>query len=456
MSIETTTTKQIYEGNGSAVVFPVPFLYNKPEHIKLLYTDAQETDREISGNFQVVVNGAGDTSVTYPVTGEPIPSGTRLTLYRQTPQTQIIDFTSVGDFDPDVLEHDGLDRLEMQIQELQEEIYRAIKSSLSDTDPPPLIDAFYRQLQELFAGLKSRLEAIREQAEDYADKAEAAAAETYMESGAFNVRRCFVAEEDIEAGGTLVLPVPYYPGRAVLRLDYQGMACTPKDADVDNTGLYQYAETGDDPNVLSSAVVVHFPVRAGDKFDLWIVASALGRNLVTYLDGHDFGDPAADAHWQQTLTDYALARVTNWDTVPNSCGVVNLWNGHEWIYNTETGLWIDFGASAVATATNETAGIVKGNATVTGKISIDAGGEMAVNTTPPQTTKLTSALSANSTLAVPAHVVGSGVLKVYLNGLLCEAGTAAANGFYQEVDATTIKIFDALPVGARITAVLTA
>jgi hypothetical protein len=446
-----------------------------------------------------------------------------------------VDLIYAGAFSPDVLEKDALDRLEMQIQELQEEIYRAVKSSLSTTDPPPLLEAFYSHLSELFANLKSQLEAIRDTAEGFKDAAELAASETYLESGVYNVRRCFVAEEDVSAGGTLTLPVPYYPTRNVLWLSYQGMPCTPKIADVDNTGKYQYSEVGTDPNALSNEVTVHFPVQAGDKFDLWIVTSALGKNLeaievkaaeaaasaeaagesafdaaegasdaagsasaaagsasaaaqsassasgyasaaqgaaeeaeeikaeiqslqgiVTYLDGHDFGDPEEDDDWQQTLTDYALAQAPGWESVLNSCDIVNLWDGHEWIYNVETGLWIDFGASAVATATNDTAGIVKGNATVTGKISVGSDGEMTVNTVPAQSTKLTSALAANSTFAVPSHVAGSGVLKVYLHGLLCEPGTAAANGLYKEIDSTTIRIFEPLPVGARITAVLTA
>ncbi|MDR1488930.1 MAG: hypothetical protein LBS65_00355, partial [Desulfovibrio sp.] len=130
MTVETTITKQFYEGDGAATVFPVPFPYSKPEHIKLLLTDATG-DSQITENFLVQMNSSGDTSVVYPVEGAPLPPGARLTLYRQTPLTQIVDLIYAGAFSPDVLEKDALDRLEMQIQELQEEIYRAIKSSLS-------------------------------------------------------------------------------------------------------------------------------------------------------------------------------------------------------------------------------------------------------------------------------------------------------------------------------------
>jgi hypothetical protein len=180
------------------------------------------------------------------------------------------------------------------------------------------------------------------------------------------------------------------------------------------------------------------------------------QGVVTYLDGHDFGDPAEDPDWQQTLTDYALAQVPDWESVPNSCDVVNLWDGHEHIYNIETQQWIDWGPATVSHATNETSGTVRGNANTPGKISVGTNGEMTVNTIPAQNTILTEALPANSVFTVPAYQVGSGMLKIFLYGLLCPAGTTVENGFYSEVDSTTIRIFDSLPVGATITAVLTA
>jgi hypothetical protein len=174
------------------------------------------------------------------------------------------------------------------------------------------------------------------------------------------------------------------------------------------------------------------------------------QGVVTYLDGHDFGDPADAEDWQQTLTDYALAQVPDWSSVPNSCDVVNLWDGIEWIYNIETEKWIAWGSATVTPATNEKAGIVKGNASAPGKISVGSDGEMTVNTLPPQTTKLTAPLEAGALFTVPAHAAGSGILKIYLCGLLCPLGTSAENGFYTEVDSTTIRIFEPLPAGATI------
>jgi hypothetical protein len=75
--------------------------------------------------------------------------------------------------------------------------------------------------------------------------------------------------------------------------------------------------------------------------------------------------------------------------------------------------------------------------------------------------KLTAALAANATWATPAYIVGSGALQIYLGGVIAPAGTSASNGFYQEVgnagaSSTSIKIFEALPIGASLTAVVAA
>jgi hypothetical protein len=83
----------------------------------------------------------------------------------------------------------------------------------------------------------------------------------------------------IPAGGTLTLPVYYYPTRNVLFLTYEDTPCVPKIADVDNAGVYQYREVGTEPNVPSNQVTLDFSVKAGEKFDVWIVTSAFGKNL---------------------------------------------------------------------------------------------------------------------------------------------------------------------------------
>lgn len=70
--------------------------------------------------------------------------------------------------------------------------------------------------------------------------------------------------------------------------------------------------------------------------------------VVTYLEPHDFGNPASYTNptWQQTLTTYACQQL-GVTKLPNSVDIVNAWNGHEWIYNRLTEIWIDFGQASL-------------------------------------------------------------------------------------------------------------
>ncbi|MCL1973046.1 MAG: hypothetical protein FWG57_08710 [Endomicrobia bacterium] len=84
------------------------------------------------------------------------------------------------------------------------------------------------------------------------------------------------------------------------------------------------------------------------------IDSILGK--ITYLPAHDFG---ASAPSQSDLTNYALGIRPD---LINSLAVKNLFDNVEWIYNEESELWINNGTAAVAVATNNSLGIVKGNA----------------------------------------------------------------------------------------------
>ena len=161
MTVEATQTKEIYEGNGSTTVFPVLFSYGEASDIKLKFTDVHEVEWDVTSNFQITVNEGGNTNVLYPVVGTPIDMGTRLTVYRDTPQTQILDLIYGGAFNPDVLEHDGFDRLVMMIQEIQEGLERAVKAPFtSDMDPDALLDSIYDEVRKAEAAAASAQDAL--------------------------------------------------------------------------------------------------------------------------------------------------------------------------------------------------------------------------------------------------------------------------------------------------------
>lgn len=116
------------------------------------------------------------------------------------------------------------------------------------------------------------------------------------------------------------------------------------------------------------------------------------QGIVTYLDSYNFG---AATPAQEVLTAYALVQ-TGWSTVKNATSVVNEYDRHEWIYNTETVRWINYGQSTVTLATNEHAGIVKGSAE-DGKVSIGEDGTMSpVGFAPLKSPKFTGSPSSTT------------------------------------------------------------
>lgn len=101
---------------------------------------------------------------------------------------------------------------------------------------------------------------------------------------------------------------------------------------------------------------------------------AILKGGTTYLAAYNFNttSPAQDA-----LTTYALQQ-TGWDSVRHGTSIVNLTDGHEWIYDLSLGRWVNFGQTSVTQATNSQLGIVRGSVAM-GKVSVNSMGEMVPN-----------------------------------------------------------------------------
>ena len=160
MSVETTTTKIIYTGNGMTTEWPIPFQYNSTDDICLMLDDGT-TQSDIPSNFKFSINESGDTSVIYPVSGVPVDSGKKLIIYRQTPRTQIVDLVYGGAFSPEVLEKDGFDRIVMMLQEIYEELSRAIKVAISSNADVPTVEELLAQIADLTAQAEAELAAAQ-------------------------------------------------------------------------------------------------------------------------------------------------------------------------------------------------------------------------------------------------------------------------------------------------------
>ncbi|MDR1684880.1 MAG: hypothetical protein LBR82_00290 [Desulfovibrio sp.] len=158
MALENTLRKIQYHGNGFTTEWAIPFACNSITDLFMLDTNLNGVTSAITENFQFTENSSGDKSVIYPVTGSPLPEGARLTIYRSTPLTQIVDLVNAGDFNAAVLEYNGFDRIVMMIQELYEELERTVRLSIADEGIPP--DITY-----VISLLNSSVEKAREYAE---------------------------------------------------------------------------------------------------------------------------------------------------------------------------------------------------------------------------------------------------------------------------------------------------
>jgi len=143
--ISTSANKVIVSGNGSQTIFSYSFVADAASDINVIYTDASGNETTLTQGpgptqFQVTVNspaypalwGVGGT-VTYNPSGTPIASGTTLTIYRNLPFTQSTSLQNQASFGQLAKSTEqGLDVLEMQIQQIAEAQTRVISAPIVD------------------------------------------------------------------------------------------------------------------------------------------------------------------------------------------------------------------------------------------------------------------------------------------------------------------------------------
>lgn len=126
MTINTTSSVITYSGNGSTTIWSFPFVADQASDLEVIYTDSSGNITTLNPSvYSVTINsvptgglwGIGG-SVTYPLSGSPIASGTTITINRIVPYTQDISINNQGAFYPAAVEQ-GLDVLELQIQQLE-------------------------------------------------------------------------------------------------------------------------------------------------------------------------------------------------------------------------------------------------------------------------------------------------------------------------------------------------
>lgn len=143
MTISTETSLVNYIGNGVTTVFTFPFVGVSGADLEVIFTNSTGVSITLNpSQYTLIINtvpvgglwGIGG-SVTYPVIGSPIAMGTELTINRIVPYEQTVSIINQGAFYPQAVEQ-GLDLLELQIQQLETGLEYTINVPLTDTTPP--------------------------------------------------------------------------------------------------------------------------------------------------------------------------------------------------------------------------------------------------------------------------------------------------------------------------------
>lgn len=96
MTVSTLTSSITYQGNAATTLFTFPFPAVNQQYLQVTYIDASGNTTAIPSNqYSVTLNPPLQPnptsiggSITYPLTGPPIPSGSTLTISRVLPATQ--------------------------------------------------------------------------------------------------------------------------------------------------------------------------------------------------------------------------------------------------------------------------------------------------------------------------------------------------------------------------------
>ena len=130
MTVSSTTSKASYSGNGTTTAFTVPFYFLESADLQvILRSGTTETVQTLTTNY--TVTGAGVSSGGTVTMLVAPAAGTTLTILRNIEATQETDLVPNDRLPAETLEV-ALDKATMLIQQLDEEIGRALKFPASD------------------------------------------------------------------------------------------------------------------------------------------------------------------------------------------------------------------------------------------------------------------------------------------------------------------------------------
>ncbi len=125
MTVSTSASQATLGGNGSQTTFGFGFTVGLASNLQVILTDGSGNQTVLApSQYAIALNppatgqlwGVGGT-VTYPLSGPPIASGTTLTISRVVPLTQPTSISNQGSFYPQAVEQ-AIDTLCMELQQV--------------------------------------------------------------------------------------------------------------------------------------------------------------------------------------------------------------------------------------------------------------------------------------------------------------------------------------------------
>ena len=119
MAVNTTTNRVQYNGDGIVTSHSVPFIFFANSWIKVVQTSAAAVDTTLTEGVDYTLTGANVAAGGTLVMITAVPTGERLTIYREAPYSQLTTYEYNGAFPSDANE-DTVDKNTILIQQTKE------------------------------------------------------------------------------------------------------------------------------------------------------------------------------------------------------------------------------------------------------------------------------------------------------------------------------------------------
>lgn len=130
-----------FAGNGATTVFPFTFKVFAKTDVSVAIVDSQgnQSSLTLDSDYSITLNADQNASpggtITYPLSGLPLPTGSALAAVGALLQLQPTDITNNGGFYPSIVE-DAFDRAVILIQQISEQLGRQLTAPVTDASPP--------------------------------------------------------------------------------------------------------------------------------------------------------------------------------------------------------------------------------------------------------------------------------------------------------------------------------